>query len=134
LFDVYPGRPYEAPVDLDNLAKAGYKIYDAAKVRQNLEPAKQELDLHIERLTPDWESLNSLEILAIQLKTFEKYFDLALAHHVPWLIVIHGIGTGKLRDEIHEVLRLSKEVKSFVNKYHPAYGYGATEIYFNNKQ
>jgi len=130
LFEVYPGKPYEEPVELSNLAKAGYKIYDASKVRQNLEPAKQELDLHIERLTPGWESLSNFEILSLQLKTFEKYFDLAIAHRVPWMVVIHGVGSGKLRDEIHEILRLRKEVKTFVNQYHPSYGYGATEIYF----
>ncbi|THU35935.1 hypothetical protein FAM09_21325 [Niastella caeni] len=132
LFDTYPARPYEdKPVlDLGNLAKAGFKIYDASKVRQNLEPAKSEIDLHIEKLTPDWESLSNLEILAIQLKTFEKYFDLAQAHRLPWFIVIHGVGTGKLRDEIHELLKVRKGVKRFTNRYHPAYGYGATEIYF----
>jgi len=130
LFAEYPGKPYEEPVEISNLAKAGYKIYDASKVRQNLEPAKQELDLHIERLTPDWESLSNFEILALQIKTFEKYFDLAIAHRVPWMVVIHGVGSGKLRDEIHEILRLRKEVKTFVNQYHPSYGYGATEIYF----
>lgn len=132
LFDEYPGKPFDDKpiVDLQNLAKAGFKIYDATKVRQNLEPAKQELDLHIEKLTPASESMSSLEILAMQLKTFEKYFDLAMAHRLPWFIVIHGVGSGKLRDEIHEVLKLRKEVKSFANRYHPAYGYGATEIYF----
>jgi dsDNA-specific endonuclease/ATPase MutS2 len=46
------------------------------------------------------------------------------------LIVIHGVGEGRLRDEIHDLLRLKKEVKSFVNQYHPLYGYGATEIFF----
>src|SRR5207248_2843876 len=111
LFSEYPGKPYEEPVnELASLAKAGYKIYDASKVRQHLEPAKQELDLHIEKLTPDWEKLSSIEILAMQLKTFEKYFDLAVAHRVPWMIAIHGVGSGKLRDEIHEILRLRKEV------------------------
>jgi hypothetical protein len=132
LFDEYPGRPYEDKpvIDLQSLSKAGFKIYDATKARQHLEPAKQELDLHIEKLTPAWETMSNLEILSLQLKTFEKYFDLAIAHHLPWLIVIHGVGTGKLRDEIHEVLKLRKEVKSFANRYHPAYGYGATEIYF----
>lgn len=134
LFDEYPPRPYDdkpATLDLQSLSKAGFKIYDASKARQHLEPAKQELDLHIEKLTPAWESMSNLEILSLQLKTFEKYFDLAILHHLPWLIVIHGVGSGKLRDEIHEVLRLRKEVKSFANRYHPAYGYGATEIYFS---
>jgi hypothetical protein len=134
LLDEYPGKPYEEPVELQNLgklAKAGFKIYDASKARQNLEPAKQELDLHIEKLAPNWESMSNLEILSLQMKTFEKYFDLAVAHHVPWMVVIHGVGSGKLRDEIHEQLRLRREVKSFINQYHPHYGYGATEVYFN---
>ncbi|MDE3212362.1 MAG: Smr/MutS family protein, partial [Bacteroidota bacterium] len=67
---------------------------------------------------------------SIQLREFEKYYDLALAHHQPNLIVVHGLGTGKLREEIHEILKMKPEVKSFVNQYHPNYGYGATEIYF----
>jgi hypothetical protein len=130
LFAEYPGKPYDEPVEVSALAKSGYKIYDASKARQHLEPARQELDLHIEKLTPDWESLDSFEILSLQLKTIEKYFELAQAHRLPWMIAIHGVGSGKLRDEIHEILRLAKGVKRFVNQYHPAYGYGATEIYF----
>ena len=69
-------------------------------------------------------------MLDLQLKTFEKFYELAVLHHQPQLIIIHGVGTGRLRDEIHDVLRLKKEVKSFVNQYHHSYGYGATEIYF----
>jgi dsDNA-specific endonuclease/ATPase MutS2 len=46
------------------------------------------------------------------------------------MVVIHGVGTGKLRDEIHEILRTKREVKSFINRYDPRYGYGATEIFF----
>lgn len=130
LFHEYPGKPYEEPVEISALVRAGYKLYEAEKARQHMEPAKHEVDLHIEKLTPDWEKLDNFEKLTLQLKTFDKYFDLALAHHQPSLIVIHGVGTGKLRDEIHEQLKLRREVKSFLNRYHPAYGYGATEIFF----
>ena len=69
-------------------------------------------------------------MLSLQLSTFEKYYNLAIAHHQPNLIVIHGIGTGKLREEIHEILKTKKEVKSFVNQYHHNFGFGATEIFF----
>jgi dsDNA-specific endonuclease/ATPase MutS2 len=74
--------------------------------------------------------MSNYEILSLQLKTFEKYYQLAVAHHQHSLIVIHGVGEGVLRDEIHGKLRLKKEVKSFVNQYHHLYGYGATEIFF----
>ena len=92
------------------------------------------IDLHIEKLTDNWQHLSNAAKLDLQLKTFEKYYELALLHHQAQLIVIHGIGTGKLRNEIHDLLRMKKEVKSFINQFHPSFGYGATEIYFEYKK
>lgn len=88
------------------------------------------IDLHIEQLTPSFRGMSNYEIMMIQLAHFEKYLQLAVAHMQPKLTVIHGVGTGRLRNEIHELLRTKKEVKSFVNQYHPNFGFGATEIYF----
>jgi hypothetical protein len=130
LFDEYPGRPIEEPVDPVVLKGSNFRIYEASRARQHLEPDRQELDLHVEKLTEKWTSLDNFEILTLQLQTLEKYVDLALAHHLSSMIVIHGVGSGKLRDEIHEILRLKKGIKSFVNRYDPRYGYGATEIFF----
>lgn len=133
LLDEYPDRVEEERVDLSRLGNAGFRLYDAAKIKQNLEPARSVVDLHIEKLTDNWKHLSNFEILIMQLKAFEKYYELATAHYQPSLTVIHGVGVGKLRDEIHDILRLKKEVKSFVNQYNQLYGYGATEIYFEYK-
>lgn len=130
LFDEYPDKIEEERVDLGKLGNAGFRIYDASRARENLPPARTVIDLHIEKLTDSWKHLTNFEILSMQLKEFEKYYDLAIAHYQPSLTVIHGVGVGRLRDEIHEILRSRKEVKSFVNQYTAAYGYGATEIYF----
>jgi hypothetical protein len=131
LFTHYPEKPIgEDRVDLSSLGNAGFRIYDAGKIRENLAPARTVVDLHIEKLTNHWESLDNFEILTTQLNNFEKFYELALAHKQATLTVIHGVGEGKLRDEIHERLKAKKEVKSFVNQFHPLYGYGATEIYF----
>ena len=130
LFDQYPDKIEEEKIDISNLSSRDYKIYEASKARQHLEPAKYEVDLHIEKLSDNWKSLSNFEILTLQLQTFEKYFDLAIAHRLPSMIVIHGLGSGKLRDDIHEILRLKRQVKSFINQYDPRYGYGATEIFF----
>jgi hypothetical protein len=131
LFETYPDRVDEEKVDLSRLGNAGFRIYDVGKVRENLPPARTVVDLHIEKLTDSWKHLSNFEILTLQLKEFERFYDLAIAHRQPSLTVIHGVGVGKLRDEIHDILRLKKQVKSFVNQYEPAYGYGATEIYFS---
>ena len=127
LFDKYPDKIEEIIPEYTNTQGL---LYDASKVKQNLEPARSVIDLHIEKLSDDWKRLSNFEILTLQLSAFEKYYNLALAHHQPNLIVIHGIGTGKLREEIHEILKSKKEVKSFVNQYHHNFGFGATEIFF----
>lgn len=130
LFNTYPNKEEDIKVELTKPHNDTFKVYDATKIRQNLEPAKSVVDLHIDKLIDDWSHLSNYEILSLQLQTFEKYYHLAVAHQQPSLIIIHGVGMGRLRDEIHNSLRLQKEVKSFVNQYHHLYGYGATEIYF----
>jgi len=130
LFDKYPDKAFEEDIPvLNHSGKIGDKIYDAKRARQHLEPAKYEVDLHIEKLTDQWQHLSNFEIMTIQLNTFEKYLELAIAHHQHNLIVIHGVGTGKLKDEIHEILNARREVRSYINQYDPRYGYGATEIF-----
>lgn len=128
LFETYPDKKEEPEFYIPEIKKE--KVYDLSKVRQQLEPARSVIDLHIEKLTDDRTHLDNFEMLTLQLRTFEKYYDLAVLHLQPSLTVIHGVGSGKLRDEIHALLRDKKEVKSFVNQYHPSYGFGATEILF----
>ena len=129
LFEKYPDRVFDNTIEFEALSAKGYKVYSASQSRQHLEPARSVIDLHIEKLSDDWKHLGNYEILTMQLREFEKYYELALQHYLPSMIVVHGIGSGKLRDEIHDLLRLKKEVKSFVNQYHPLYGFGATEIF-----
>ncbi|HUR66764.1 MAG TPA: Smr/MutS family protein [Chitinophagaceae bacterium] len=135
LFEIYPDKLIEDKIDPDSypvgsLAAKGYKIYEASKAREHLEPPRTVIDLHIEKLTDNWKDMSNYEIMGLQLKTFDKYYHLALAHHQPSMIVVHGVGEGVLRNEIHDILRLKKEVRSFVNQYHPSFGFGATEIFF----
>jgi hypothetical protein len=130
LMESYPDKVHTEKVDLHKLSAAGFKVYDAGQARQHIPPARSVVDLHIEKISNDWKHLSNFEILTAQLREFEKYYELAVLHIQPTLIIIHGVGEGKLRDEIHDILRLKQEVKSFVNQYHPLYGYGATEIYF----
>ena len=130
LFTHYPNRVDEEKVDMDKLGNAGFRVYNAEKIRENLSPARSVVDLHIEKIIDNWQQLNNFEILTTQLNYFEKYYELSVAHKQATLIIIHGIGEGILRNELHDVLKLKKEVKSFVNQFHHLYGYGATEIFF----
>jgi len=126
LFEDYPDKIEEVIPEYNNFQG---KLYQISNGVQKLEPARSVVDLHIEKLTDNWEGLSNFEILTIQLRNFEKYYQLAVVHRQPNLIVIHGIGTGKLRNEIHEILKTKKEVRTFANQYHHDFGFGATEIF-----
>lgn len=130
LFTDYPEKWEDEKLELGGLAAKGFKIYDATKARQHLAPARSIVDLHIEKLTDNWKNMSNFEMLTLQLHEFEKWYELAIAHHQPEMSVIHGIGTGKLKDELHEILKTRKEVKTFINQYDPRFGYGATQIFF----
>ncbi|RYY55614.1 MAG: hypothetical protein EOO09_09790 [Chitinophagaceae bacterium] len=130
IFKEYPDKVVPDYVDTSKLSAKGYKVYNAKEARQHLEAARSVVDLHAEKLTDEWQKMDNFEILTLQLKTFEKFYDLAIAHVQPSLTVVHGLGSGKLKDEIHEILKTKREVKSFVNQYDSRFGYGATEIFF----
>ncbi len=98
--------------------------------KRTLEPAKYELDLHIEQLVKNVAALSNDEIIKKQLDTLDKYLHLAIAHHQQTMIVIHGLGKGKLREEVHAILKKTPEVKRFKNEWSGKYGFGATEITF----
>ncbi len=87
-----------------------------------------EKDLHIENLIEDYSKMNNGEILRLQLDVFNKYLAEAIRLGVPRIFVIHGIGKGKLKNEIATILFRTPEVKTFKNEFHPRYGNGATEI------
>ncbi|AYD47512.1 MAG TPA: Smr/MutS family protein [Arachidicoccus soli] len=131
LFERYPEKTVEThKIDLTSLSKAGYKVYNASKIKENLPPVRSVIDLHIEKISNEWKGLDNFEIIQIQLKEFEKWYQIAIANMQPNLIVIHGVGKGVLREEIHTILKTKKEVKTFVNQYDARFGYGATEIFF----
>lgn len=136
LFEKYPPEQMPEKMDFD-IAGSGLRSGGRFKDRNSSQPPgiyepKYEVDLHIEKIMPDWSGLSNFEILTIQLHEFQRYLDAAIAARQFSMVVIHGVGKGKLREEIHEILRRTPEVRNFVNQYDIRYGYGATEIFFKN--
>ncbi len=129
LFSVYPDKTVSQTVEIGTRAK-NKNLFDAGEPRESTGLPEEVVDLHIEKLVADHSRMNNFEILTLQLKIFGRAVEQALAHHLSSLIVIHGIGEGRLRDEIHLILKKMPSVERFVNEYNPRYGFGATEIFF----
>lgn len=88
-----------------------------------------EIDLHIENLTQkSIKGMGNAEILRIQMAAFENYLNKAIKLGIDRVFVIHGLGKGKLRNEIATRLLNNPEVVTFKNEFHAKYGYGATEV------
>ena len=89
---------------------------------------KNEIDLHIENLISSTASMDNAQIIRIQLQHFENFLSKAIRLGVSPVFVIHGIGKGRLKQEIAKRLIQNPLVRSYKNEYHPKYGWGATEI------
>ena len=63
------------------------------------------VDLHIELLTSNYHYLDNFEIVQIQLKECHKKIQQAINSNITNLTIVHGIGTGVLRLEVHKLLR-----------------------------
>lgn len=95
-----------------------------------LKKTKYEVDLHIEKLVSNNKQLSPSEMIQIQLKECQNALDLAIATHQRSLVLIHGVGNGKLKSEIHLLLNQTKGIQRYVYDYDSRYGYGATEVFF----
>lgn len=89
------------------------------------------IDLHLEALVQDPTAVPRDQVLSTQLHYFDNYLSMALKLGVDNVFVIHGVGNGVLKREIHKRLERTRYVRKFKNEYHEKYGYGATEIIFD---
>jgi len=97
---------------------------------KTIEPARYEVDLHIEQLVANTRGLTNADIVTIQLDALHHYVQLAIVHRQERMIIIHGLGKGKLREEVHAILKQVPEVSRYKNEWSGKYGFGATEIWF----
>lgn len=90
----------------------------------------RELDLHAEKLFKDLKSVSPEVIFHKQMQTFQWFLDKAKSMDVDRVFIIHGIGSGRLKNEISKRLEYDHAVSSYANEHHPKYGFGATEVVF----
>jgi hypothetical protein len=99
-----------------------------------LQPSKQpeleEVDLHAEMLVNDVRKLSAGELLELQMSRFSATLENALVSRRKGRIVfIHGIGSGKLKQELRQCLTKNYPELSFQDASFREYGYGATMVF-----
>lgn len=134
-------KGYVVQLDAEESVKKASEI-DAAKLQESfnegakpvVEPARPvaksggslTTDLHIEKLTTQFLSMNNAEMITLQLSHFEKQLEKAVAIGADEITFIHGVGSGKLRQEVHRRLSQHPNVAYFKDAQKEKFGFGAT--------
>jgi hypothetical protein len=85
-----------------------------------------EVDLHLEELLDSTAGMDHFEMITYQLRHFEKCLDEAIERKIWKFVAIHGVGKGRLREEIRKILK-NRSI-AFQDASYAKYGYGATEV------
>jgi len=97
------------------------RITSKSKKRQKGQSVLK-VDLHIELLTSNYHYLDNFEIVQMQLNECHKKIQQTINSNISKLIIVHGIGTGVLRSEVHKLLR-NYNLRFYLSK-----DAGATEV------
>lgn len=88
-----------------------------------------EVDLHIEELIDDCQTLTAGEMLNIQLNHFRKKMEEAIANQrIKKVVFIHGVGNGTLKLELRRILSREYSHYDYQDASFKEYGFGATMV------
>ena len=125
------GAPFGGqPLDPERLKESMLAPKEDARAKEEIKltrPSAQ-VDLHIEELTDDYDSMNNSDMLTLQVQTFEEKLDQAIATGMDEITFVHGVGSGVLRREIHKRLSQMSSIMHFQDAMREKFGYGATLV------
>jgi hypothetical protein len=96
--------------------------------KQSQNSGMEEVDLHIEQLSDNFNDLSAGEILDIQMGRFTIALEGAIRNNTKKIVFIHGVGNGKLKFEIRRILETKYAHLKYQDASFKEYGYGATMV------
>ena len=130
LFQIDEGNIGGKPVNPEKIKERIYANTQEQDVANRITFSRppSRVDLHIEQLTKNYDSMNKNEMLDLQLQTFEENLDRAIATGMDEITFIHGVGSGVLRNLLHKKLSKMDNIKFFEDAMKEKFGYGATLV------
>lgn len=130
LFQIDEGNIGGKPIDPEKIKERIYANTQEQDVANRITFSRppSKVDLHIEQLTRNYDTMNKSEMLELQIKTFEENLDKAIATGMDEITFIHGVGSGALRNTIHKKLSQIDNIKYYEDAMKEKFGYGATLV------
>jgi hypothetical protein len=129
--DSFEETNYQTKVDLSKILFQKQSNSGASKKSKphtiNDPAYEMEINLHIEELIDNYNGMSNAEIILVQLKHFQSALDTSINEHYRKLVIIHGVGNGRLKQEVRTILSSYNNLK-FHDASYSKYGFGATEI------
>lgn len=95
--------------------------------KEYLKSLEKTVDLHIEELVDKTNGMSNFEMLNIQLERFNAELDAAITKNMKKIIFIHGVGNGRLKQEILSILKTTHGI-TYQDASYKDFGYGATQV------
>ncbi len=111
---------------VDHILNKDYRPQNLPK-RIQVKKDQLEVDLHFYNLVEHEKNYSNYEKLQIQLNEARKNIDKARKSGIKKIVLIHGVGEGVLKEEIHRMLERMERL-NFYDANFLRYGEGATEI------
>lgn len=104
----------------------------AVRKNGNSQKPIPEIDLHIENLLDSTSGMSNHEIVQYQLRMVRLFIEDLKNRKIRKALIIHGVGEGVLRNEVHNLLR-GIDGAIFHDEHYTPKGFGATllELRYN---
>jgi hypothetical protein len=99
------------------------------KIIADITPVQEIVDLHVDDLGDFASRLDAGSIMQMQLHHFQNALEKALASNMRRITFIHGVGNGKLKNELRKIAGFHRDVERFEEADPKKFGYGATTLY-----
>ncbi len=115
--------------ELIKVSKSKEESDKPVKAPKPVNPDIIEVDLHIEEIVDNHSGMSNGEIIEIQLGRFETSLETAMKSKAKKIVFIHGVGNGRLKQEIQKKLERKYPDLRFQDASFREYGFGATMVY-----
>ena len=122
--ELIPEKEMEPSLDIPDIEKGTWDQFPLPTSKNQFD--KNEIDLHIEKLNPDLENAHPQLILDHQLEMCRAFVEHAISKKRNVVTIIHGKGTGILKEEVIQLLKEFSNVRFSIG----VNGEGAQEVWF----
>jgi hypothetical protein len=115
--------------DIDGVVRSKEQKEPKKQYRSPKNSTIEEVDLHIGEIFENTSGISNSEMLEAQMTRFETSLETALRSDIQKIVFIHGVGNGRLRQELRKRLDRKYPDLKYQDASFKEYGYGATMVY-----